>query len=59
MTKTKIIDDEKNASKNYQAHSAKLKKFLSEYMELSGTPLAFYLACYRKVNRGKRYFRIR
>lgn len=43
MTKTKIIDDEKNASKNYQEHSAKLKKFLAEYMELSGTPLAFYL----------------
>ncbi len=48
MTKTKIIDDEKNASKNYQEHSAKLKKFLSEYMELSGTPLAFYLVAIEK-----------
>jgi hypothetical protein len=43
MSKTKIIDEEKNVSRNYQAHSAKLKKFLSEYMELSGMSLAFYL----------------
>ena len=48
MSKTKIIDDEKSASKNYQEHSAKLKKFLSEYMELSGTPLAFYLTAIEK-----------
>lgn len=48
MAKTKIIDDEKNASKHYQEHSAKLKKFLSEYMELSGTPLAFYLVAIEK-----------
>ena len=27
MSKTKIIDEEKNVSRNYQAHSAKLKKF--------------------------------
>lgn len=43
MSKTKIIDEEKNVSRNYQSHSTKLKKFLSEYMELSGTSLAFYL----------------
>jgi len=43
MSKTKIIDEEKNVSRNHQVHSAKLKKFLSEYMELSGTSLAFYL----------------
>jgi hypothetical protein len=48
MAKTKIIDDEKNASKNYQEHSAKLKKFLADYMELSGTPLAFYLTAIEK-----------
>jgi hypothetical protein len=48
MSKTKIIEDEKNASKNYQEHSAKLKKFLSEYMELSRTPLAFYLTAIEK-----------
>jgi hypothetical protein len=43
MSKTKIIDEEKNVSRNHQVHSAKLKKFLSKYMELSGTSLAFYL----------------
>ena len=48
MTKTKIVDEEKNVSRNYQEHSAKLKKFLSEYMELSGTPLAFYLTAIEK-----------
>jgi hypothetical protein len=25
MTKTKIVDEEKNVSRNYQEHSAKLK----------------------------------
>ena len=48
MSKTKIIDEEKNVSRNYQAHSAKLKKILSEYMELSGTSLAFYLTSIEK-----------
>jgi hypothetical protein len=48
MSKTKIIDEEKNVSRNYQAHSTKLKKFLSEYMELSGTSLAFYLTSIEK-----------
>jgi len=48
MTKTKIVDEEKNVSRNYQEHSAKLKKFLSEYMELNGTSLGFYLTAINK-----------
>lgn len=48
MTKTKIVDEEKNISRNYQEHSAKLKKFLSEYMELNGTSLGFYLTAINK-----------
>lgn len=48
MSKTEIIDEEKNVSRNYQAYSAKLKKNLSEYMELSGTSLAFYLTSIEK-----------
>lgn len=48
MSKTKIVDDKKNVTKNYQEHSAKLKKFLSEYTELSGTSLAFYLTAIEK-----------
>ncbi len=48
MSKIKIIDEEKNISRSYHVHSAKLKKFLSEYMELSGTSLFFYLTAIEK-----------